>query len=314
MTDFFLYNKIAELNNMMKPERLFFEKGTGAYGKFQLYMPLSDYTNAELFNNTELPYDVFVRFSRAMGQRGSAETLRDIRSMEVKFFLDTGEYDLISLSIPVFFSDIPEKLIELMELLKSDEMIYNDKNKLWEFVANTPESIRALLWLYSSRGTIKSYRYMESFSVFYYIWENKHRKKFYIKYRWVPFEKVQSITAHEAEFLAGYAPNTVSIDLHNAIAEKNNPEYELLVQILSEEQFSRNLNYKSKVLTWSESLVPYIKIGKLTLNRLPTNHQEEVELRYLSPSNLIKGIELPEDKLLELICFAYDESFRHRRR
>lgn len=303
------------MNRQMTPERLFYEKGVGAYGEFMLYMPFSDYCGAAFLRDPEYSTEVFVRFSRALGRKGSSETARDVRGMEVKFFTEDGEYDLLCQNLPVFLINSAEKFPKLYKALKPDNGFSKDREKFWRFMADNPETFHMLIWLFSSKGTIKSYINMEAFSVNTYIWRNNINQKFFVRYRWTPFAGVKNISAQESEFLAGYEPDTMTLDLYNAIENNRYPEYELSVQLIPcEEAEKLSFDIHNKTLIWPERLFPYVKVGKLVLNRIPNSFHDEVEMSYFSPSNTVKGIELPKDDLLGITCFACDEGFRNRRR
>ncbi|WP_164914374.1 catalase [Aminipila luticellarii] len=315
MTDFLLFNKLAELNREMTPERLFHEKGVGAYGEFYLYMPFSDYTKADFLNNPEESTEVFVRFSRALGRRGSAETARDVRGMCTKFFTAGGDYDLMCQNMPVFFIKEAKKFPDLYDALRPQNGLSFDREKFWKFMSDNPEAFHLILWLFSNKGTIKSYRHMESFSVNTYIWRNQKNKIFYVRYQWMPLAGIQNIPSQEAEFLAGYDPDALTNDLYNAIEDGIYPEYELSVQIIPENAAKEfPFDIFDKTLTWPERACPHIKVGKLILNRLPSSFHDEVELCYFSPSHVVPGIEIPEDEMLALMCFSHDEEWRNRRR
>lgn len=315
MIDFTLFNKVAEMNREMTPERLFHEKGVGAYGEFKLYMPFYDYTKANFLNDTEKSTEVFVRFSRALGKRGSSETARDLRGMFVKFFTNSGDYDLLCQNMPIFFINDAKKFPDLYQALRPKNGLSFDNEKFWEFMADNPETFHLIMWLFSNKGTIKSYRHMESFSVNTYIWRNKRNKTFYVRYQWVPLIGTKNISAQEAEFLAGYDPDALTNDLYNAIEEGIYPEYELSVQLIPEDVAKEfHFDILNRTMIWPERACPNIKVGKLILNRLPSDFHNEVELSYFSPSNIVSGIEIPHDEMLELMCFAYDDEWRNRRR
>ncbi len=315
MTDFLLFNKLAEMNREMTPERLFHEKGVGAYGEFNLYMPFSDYTKADFLNKMEGSTEVFVRFSRALGRRGSAETARDIRGMSVKFFTEGGDYDLLCQNMPIFFINEAGKFSDLYHALRPENGLSHDRQRFWEFMANNPESFHLIMWLFTNKGTIKSYRYMESYSVNTYVWRNQEDKTFYVRYQWLPLMGNKNISAQEAEFLAGYDPDALTNDLYNAIEGEIYPEYELSVQLIPENAAKEfHFDILNKTIIWPERACPHIKVGKLTLNRLPSDFHDEVEMCYFSPSNIVPGIEIPNDELLALMCFAHDDGWRNRRR
>ncbi len=156
---------------------------------------------------------------------------------------------------------------------------------------------------------------MEAYSVNTYLWRNADGKAFYVRYQWSPLIGVKNISSQEAEFLAGYDPDSLTNDLYNAIESGIYPEYELSVQLIPQsiaKEFS--FDVLDKTLFWPERACPHIKVGKLTLNKLPSNFHDEVEMSYLSPSNIVPGIEIPEDDMLALMCFAHDDGYRNRRR
>jgi catalase len=84
------------------PERIVHARGSAAHGYFECYESLEKYTAASLFAETGKRTPVFVRFSTAIGERGSADTVRDVRSFAVKFYTDQGNWDLVGNNIPVF--------------------------------------------------------------------------------------------------------------------------------------------------------------------------------------------------------------------
>ena len=64
--------------------------------------------------------------------------------------------------------------------------------------------------------------------------------------------------------------------------------------------------------TWPETTAPLMKVGKMTLNRLPDNFFETTEQAAFSPGNLVPGIEPSEDRLLQGRLFSYFDTQRHR--
>jgi catalase len=69
---------------------------------FEAYDDLSDITIAAPFRDGQ-GTPVFVRFSTVAGERGSADTARDVRGFAVKFYTDDGIWDLVGNNMPVFF-------------------------------------------------------------------------------------------------------------------------------------------------------------------------------------------------------------------
>ena len=48
---------------------------------------------------------------------------------------------------------------------------------------------------------------------------------------------------------------------------------------------------------WDEQTYPLIPVGKMVLNKNPENFMEQVEKVAFSPSNLLDGAELSDDKI-----------------
>lgn len=73
----------------------------GAHGYFEGHESLADVTEADLFSRTGNRTPVFVRFSTVAGERGSADTARDVRGFAVKFYTAAGNWDLVGNNMPV---------------------------------------------------------------------------------------------------------------------------------------------------------------------------------------------------------------------
>jgi len=75
-------------------------------------------------------------------------------------------------------------------------------------------------------------------------------------------------------------------------------------------------NYRFDILditkVWPHRDFLPIKIGKLVLNRNPTNYFAEVEQAAFNPSNLVPGIGISPDKMLQARVFSYHETHIHR--
>ncbi len=63
---------------------------------------------------------------------------------------------------------------------------------------------------------------------------------------------------------------------------------------------------------WSEHQYPLRPVGRMVLNQNPENFMEEVEKIAFSPSNLLDGVELSDDKMLQGRANIYSDSQRRR--
>ena len=143
--------------------------------------------------------------------RGSADTARDPRGFAVKFYTEDGNYDLVGNNLPVFF---------IRDAIKFPDMVHSFKpapdtgyptsssanSRFWDFISLTPESTHMITWLFSDRGTVKSYRKMEGFGVNTYKWVNANGKAVYVKYHWKPKAGIETIDRHESTRLSWRGP------------------------------------------------------------------------------------------------------------
>src|SRR6202051_1666491 len=79
LEDFILREKITHFDHERIPERIVHARGSGAHGYFEAYKSLSRLTRAAPFAEAGKITPVFVRFSTVAGERGSADTARDVR-------------------------------------------------------------------------------------------------------------------------------------------------------------------------------------------------------------------------------------------
>ena len=64
--------------------------------------------------------------------------------------------------------------------------------------------------------------------------------------------------------------------------------------------------------TWSEEDFPLMKVGLMKLNKNPDNFFAQVEQSAFCPGNIIPGIELSADKMLQGRSFSYLDTQRYR--
>jgi catalase len=92
--------------------------------------------------------------------------------------------------------------------------------------------------------------------------------------------------------------------LYTAIENGDYPEYELGVQIVSEEdqdKFEFDLLDATKLIP--ESLVPVTKLGKMVLNRNPDNYFSETEQVTFHPGHIVRGRWMRREEGLKLNFF-----------
>ncbi len=311
MEDFHLREKITHFDHERIPERVVHARGTAAHGVFESYGTAAEITAAD-FLRPDRVTPVFTRFSTVVGSRGSADTVRDVRGFAVKFYTGEGVFDLVGNNIPVFFIRDGIKFPDLIHAAKPEPdreipQAQTAHSTFWDFVSLLPESPHMLMWAMSDRAIPRSYRMMEGFGVHTFRLVNEAGDTNLVKFHWKPVLGVHGLVWEEALTLNGVDPDFHRRDLYNAIGAGACPEWELGVQVMpdSEDQFFQGIDLLDATKLVPEELVPVQPIGRMTLNRCPTNFFAEVEQVAYHVGHLVRGIEVVDDPLMQARLFSY---------
>ena len=161
-------------------------------------------------------------------------------------------------------------------------------------------------WAMSDRAIPRSYRMMQGFGVHTFSLINKEGKRTFVKFHIRPKLGVHGLAWDEAMKLGGVDPDFHRRDLYEAIADGNFPEYELGFQCVAEEdehKFDFDLLDPTKIIP--EELAPVEYIGKIVLDRLPSDFFAEVEQVAFCTQNIVPGIDFTNDPLLQGRNFSY---------
>ncbi|WP_376701723.1 catalase [Cohnella xylanilytica] len=295
-------------------ERPVHVKGFGAFGYFQTVYSMAPYTKLSFLQTPGQQVPVAVRFSLAVSNKGTPDTSRNVRGFAAKFYTEQGVFDLVFNHIPVFLVRDPIRFPEaIRSLLPSPVNNLIDPERFWSFAARAPEATHFVVRLYSDAGTVKSFRHLPGHSVNTYVWRNAQGVRTYVKYRWVPLAGEQVIDSREAARLAGENPDYAGKDLYDTLARGTNVEYGLYVQLMNpQDEAALPFDPLDDTKVWDERQYPPLPVGRLVLNRNPDNYKEQVEKLAFSPSNLLDGVELSDDKMLQGRANIYWDSQRHR--
>jgi catalase len=304
LEDFILREKITHFDHERIPERVVHARGSGAHGYFESYGSLAKYTRASLFAEAGKQTPVFVRFSTVVGERGSTDTARDVRGFAVKFYTDEGNWDLVGNNMPIFFIQDAMKFPDLIHAAKPEPHFAMPQaatahDTFWDFVSLMPESTHMLMWAMSDRAIPRSYRMMQGFGVHTFRLVNAKGVSHLVKFHWEPVLGTHSLDWDEAVKISGADPDFHRRDLWEAIEAGAYPEWELGLQIFTEEQaeeFSFDVLDATKLIP--EELVPVERVGKLTLNRNPDNFFAETEQVAFCTAHVVPGIDFTNDPLL----------------
>jgi len=304
LEDFILREKITHFDHERIPERIVHARGSAAHGFFENYDALTDLTKAAPFKEAGKRTPVFVRFSTVQGERGSKDTARDVRGFAVKFYTDEGNWDLVGNNIPVFFIQDAMKFPDLVHAVKPEPhhqmpQAASAHDTFWDFVSLMPESTHMLMWVMSDRGIPRSYATMQGFGVHTFRLVNEVGDSVFVKFHWTPKAGTHSLVWDEAVKISGADPDYHRRDLWERIESGAFPEYELGVQVFTEEQadaFSFDILDATKIVP--EELVPVRPIGRMVLNRNPDNFFAETEQVAFCTAHIIPGIDFSNDPLL----------------
>jgi catalase len=314
MQDVHLLEKLAHFDRERIPERVVHAKGAGAHGYFEVTADVTKYTKARFLSEVGKRTEVLARFSTVGGERGSADAARDPRGFAVKFYTEEGNYDLVGNNTPVFFIRDPLKFSDFIHTQKRHPATnVPDPNMFWDFLSLTPESIHQVTILFSDRGTPATYRHMNGYSSHTFKWYNDKGEYFWVQYHFKTDQRIKNLTREEAQRLSGEDPNHATRDLYEAIERGDYPSWTLEMQILSSEKakdFPWDIFDITKV--WPHGEVPPIKIGRLVLDRNPANYFAEVEQAAFCPGNVVPGIAVSPDKMLQARVFSYHDTHIHR--
>lgn len=311
--DHYLIEQMANFNRERIPERQPHAKGSGAFGRFEVTSDVSRYTRAAVFQPGTRT-DTLIRFSTVAGERGSPDTWRDPRGFALKFYTSEGNYDMVGNNTPVFFIRDPMKFQHFIRSQKrrADNNL-RDHDMQWDFWTLSPESAHQVTWLMGDRGIPKSWRHMNGYSSHTYLWMNAEGEKFWVKYHFKTDQGIEFLTQEEADRLAGSDGDYHTRDLFEAIARGDYPSWTLNVQVMPfKEAESYRFNPFDLTKVWPHGDYPLIEVGKLTLDRNPTDHHTEIEQAAFEPNNLVPGIGISPDKMLLGRIFAYADAHRAR--
>ena len=313
LNDIHLIEKLAHFNRERVPERTPHAKGHGAFGELHITEDVSAYTKAKVFQKgTVTP--MMGRFSTVAGEQGSPDTWRDVHGFALRFYTEDGNLDIVGNNTPVFFV---RDGLKFPDFIHSQKRLgtngLRDADMQWDFWTRNPESAHQVTYLMGDRGTPKSTRHQNGYGSHTFQWVNEQGEAFWVKYHFKTRQGVENFTDEEATTTAGQNPDCHREDLYNAIEEGNYPVWDVKVQIMPLDE-AENYRFNPFDLTkvWSKKDYPLHDVGYFVLNRNPRNFFAQIEQVALDPSNIVPGVGLSPDKMLQARVFAYADQQRYR--
>ena len=314
LQDHYLLEKLAHFNRERLPERVVHAKAAGAHGTFIVTQDITKFTKAKLLSKVGKKTEVFGRFSTVAGEKGSADTVRDVRGFALKFYTEEGNWDMVGNNTPVFFIRDAIKFPDFIHSQKRDPQTNTRSDTMqWDFWSKVPESLHQVTILFSDRGIPMGIPFMNGYGSHTYSFINAKNERFWVKFHFKTQQGIQCMTQEEADRIAGEDPDYHTRQLFEAIERGEYPRWKFSVQIMPEkdaETYRWNPFDLTKV--WPHTDYPLIEVGVLEMNRNPVNYFAEVEQSAFSPANVVPGISFSPCKMLQARIFAYADAHRYR--
>ena len=242
---------------------------------------------------------------------GNTGGLARVRGFAVKFYTKEGNWDLVGNNVPVFFIQDAIKFPDLIHAVKMEPdrgfpQSATAHDTFWDFISLTPESMHMVMWIMSDRTLPRSLRMIEGFGVHSFRLINAAGESTFVKFHWRPKLGLQSTIWDETVKIAGADQDFHRRDMFEAIESGNFPEWELAVQLFTEEEADQfPFDHLDATKLIPEELVPLKVIGRMVLDRWPNNFFAETEQVAYCPSHIVPGIDFSNDPLLQGRLFSY---------
>jgi len=314
LEDFILREKITHFDHERIPERIVHARGSAAHGFFQPLRGASKFSKAAFLQDPNKKTKVFARFSTVAGGAGSVDTPRDVRGFAVKFYTEEGNFDLVGNNIPVFFIQDAMKFPDLVHAVKMEPdrgfpQSATAHDTFWDFISLMPESMNMVMWIMSDRTIPYSLRHIEGFGVHTFRLINEDGESTFVKFHWRPSVGAMSTVWDETVKIAGADPDHHRRDLFETINAGDFPEWILSVQAFDQataDSLDFDILDATKIIP--EEIIPLTPIGRMVLDRYPTNFFAETEQVAFHPGNLVPGIDVTPDPLLQGRLFSYQDT------
>ena len=146
-----------------------------------------------------------------------------------------------------------------------------------------------------------------------YMWVNEEGERFWVKYHFKTDQGIKCMTQEQADQMAGSDADYHRRDLFEAIKRGDYPTWTLHMQIMPfEDAKTYRVNPFDLTKVWSHKDYPLIEVGKLTLDRNPTDFHSEIEQAAFEPNNMVPGTGLSPDKMLLARSISYADAHRAR--
>ncbi|KAJ4436542.1 hypothetical protein ANN_16573 [Periplaneta americana] len=314
LQDLVLLDSLMSFARERIPVRTIHARGSGAFGYFEVTKDITRYCKAKIFSSVGKKTRLAARFSLQTWDKGSPETQRDFHGFAVKFYTADGIWDIVGADSPVFF--VRDALLTppmIHAFIRNPVTNIRDKDMIWDFFTKVPESVFYVMTLFSDNGIPDGYRHMNGYGIHTFKMVNESGNVVYVKFHFLTDQGLKNLMSEEGAKITITDPDYYTRDLYNAIANGDYPSWTMYIQVMSHEEANNfRWNPFDDTKIWPEDEYPLIEVGKLVLDRNPSNYFADVEQIAFTPSHMVPGIEPSPDKVLQGRLFVYADSQRYR--
>lgn len=316
MEDYHLLEKLGQFNRERIPERVVHARGMSAKGTFEVTHDVTDLTYADFLSEIGKKTDLVARFSTSIHERGSPESVRDVRGFSVKAYTDEGIWDFAGNQLPVFMIRDGISFVDMIHAFKPSMKKHVQEGwRILDFLSHHPESCNVLTYVLGDEGIPADYRHMHGFGVNTFKMVTKEGEETLIKWHWLSDQGEKYMTTEEAD-AAGSGPTkpvTATLDLYEAIEKGEFPSWTLHVQTMKEDKADElDFDPLDDTKLWPEDQFPLRPVGKMTLNRNVDNWFNDNEMVAFNPGVMPPGLLPSDDKMLQVRLMAYSDAARYR--
>lgn len=303
------------------------EVASFARGTFHVYAWQPHLSIAAFLQDPQQKTPVMARFCSRAVKAGVTAPARAASGFAVRFFTSAGDFDLLSSNLAAQLRSraaSPAAGTSAAIVPGDTAPAVSTDPDFWSFVARTPASVHAMLWLMSDRSLPRSYRMMEGFGTDSFRLVAADGSERFVRFHWKPLLGLHAISEEEARHIATRDPDFLRRDLREAIEVGAFPEWELGVQVIEnkdESLFLGQLLDPYRLIP--EELVPVQRIGRMVLDRNVDAPRFDADWPAFHATHLVPGITLNDNdtdpaatasqKTAAALVAAEDESGQARR-
>jgi catalase len=274
-------------------------KGVMLEGSFKPSAQAAGITKAAHFQKTDTP--VLVRFSDATGVPNIPDANGNAfpKGIAIRFQLEDGPTDIVSISVNDFPAATPEDFLGLLNAVRDSQNSTTKPSPVEQFLSTHPAAAR---FVTTPKPAPASFATQPFFGVNAFKFTNASGKTVYGRYQIVPVAGAQYLSKEDTDKAA---PDYLMTDIAERV-KKQPVQYKLLLQIADQGDEVNNAT-----VLWPDSRKKD-ELGTLTLKSVVADSKAQEKTVMFNPLQLTEGIEASQDPILQARPAAYAVSFGRR--